>query len=193
MMKRIGNGNGAHTPAQIGLAAALLCVLSPIALPLGEVSASALTLVIYIISLKLTSCRSAAAVAVYIIIGLAGIPVFSGFTGGFSHLLGPTGGFIVGYIPMAAVTGLGARRGSVAVGAVFAVLGTVLLYGVGTLWYSVYAGVGIAAAAAVCVIPFAALDAVKIAAALYIARRLGAFKAKAEIQSRAPARADEVR
>lgn len=192
-MRRIGNGNGAHTPAQIGLAAAFLCVISPIALPLGAVSASALTLVIYVISAKLGSCRGAAAVAVYIIIGLAGIPVFSGFTGGFSHLLGPTGGFIVGYIPMAAVTGLGARRGSVAVGAVFAVLGTVLLYGVGTLWYSVYARVGVITATAVCVMPFAALDAVKLAAAMYIAKRLGAFKSKAEIQQPAAVLTDEVR
>ncbi len=51
-----------------------------------------------------------ASVAVYIMLGAFGLPVFSGFSGGIGHIYGPTGGFIMGFLPAAFVTGLIVRR-----------------------------------------------------------------------------------
>ena len=81
--------------------AAVICVLSPFAIP-AAVPVTLATLGVYIAAGCLPPSMSAAAVAVYLAVGALGAPVFSGFAGGVAHLAGPTGGYLVGYLPMAA-------------------------------------------------------------------------------------------
>ncbi len=149
-----------------GLAAALLCVLSPIAIPMGDVPLSLGTLVILVSAAVLGPWRSAAAVAVYLVLGCVGLPVFSGFTGGVGRILGPTGGFLVGYIVLAVIAGLG--KGKI----VPMVIGTLALYAIGTLWYTVYADVPPWTALTVCVMPCLPLDGVKIAVAAVVGKKI---------------------
>ncbi|MBR5528017.1 MAG: biotin transporter BioY [Clostridia bacterium] len=86
--------------------------------------------------------NSLLSVAVYILIGAVGAPVFGGFQGGIHHLAGFTGGFIIGFLPMAALCGAGrTRKGAVAV--LCGVCGIVCCHILGTLWYSFVAGTGI--------------------------------------------------
>ena len=150
--------------------AAALCVLSPWAVPLGPIPLSLCTLLLYLCALLLSPGRAAAAAAVYVLIGAAGLPVFSGFLSGLGHLAGPTGGYIVGYIPLAFISALfvtrfALRRKMAAVGMV---LGTVVLYAVGAVWFCVQTHTPVAGGLAVCVLPFLPGDLAKMLGALVL-------------------------
>ena len=85
--------------------------------------------------------RGSLAVLVYLLLGAVGLPVFSGFTGGIGHLLGPTGGYIIGFIFSALLMWLAERLfgKSVAVLAVSMIAGLIVCYAFGTSWFmSVY-------------------------------------------------------
>lgn len=151
-------------------AAAALCVLSPWAIPLGAVPVSLCTLLIYLSAWLFSPGRATAAAAVYVLVGAAGLPVFSGFMGGLGRLAGPTGGYIMGYLPLAAICAcfvqrFSRRRGMQLLGMV---LGTSVLYAVGTGWFCVQTQTGVAGGLIACVLPFLPGDAVKIAAALLL-------------------------
>ena len=151
-------------------AAAALCVLSPWAVPLGPVPISLCTLLIYLSAWLLSPGGVVTAVAVYVLIGTAGLPVFSGFVGGLGRLVGPTGGYIVGYLPLAAISACCARRFSERRGMQLLglVLGTAVLYAVGTGWFCAQMQVGLVGGLTACVLPFLPGDAVKIVAALLL-------------------------
>ena len=106
-------------------------------------------------------------------IGLVGVPVFSGFSGGAGKLLGPTGGYLIGYLFVALLSGLFIDRWDHRVLHVAGmVLGTAVCYLLGTLWLSRAAGLSIKAALAAGVIPFLPADAVKIAVAVFAGPKL---------------------
>lgn len=90
---------------KISLCIALLCISSYIIIPLpfSLASITAQTIVINIIGLILLPRQAFITVFVYIILGAFGLPVFSGGAGGFGKLLGPTGGYILGYLIAATV------------------------------------------------------------------------------------------
>lgn len=155
--------------AQVGIFGAMLCVLAPISVPVGDVPLSLATLVILIASATMGPWKSAASVIVYLAAGCLGLPVFSGFCGGAGRLIGPTGGFLAGYLILAVVAGFGkSLQGRIA----FAVVGTALLYGTGVLWYSHWADVPMWTAATVCVVPCIPADIGKIAVAAIAAQRI---------------------
>lgn len=152
------------------LAAAILAVISPFALFLGPVPVSLCTLLICLSDYVLGWRGGTAATLVYILMGAVGLPVFGGFTGGAGRLLGPTGGYIVGYLALAAVAGMVIDRfpGRRLLHMLGMAGGTVILYALGTAWYCFQAGQGLSAALAVCVLPFLPGDCMKIAAAAAI-------------------------
>ena len=170
--------------------AAVICVLSPFAIP-AAVPVTLATLGVYIAATSLPPSMSAAAVALYLAIGAIGAPVFSGFTGGVGRFVSPTGGYLAGYLPMAlmisALVSLW-RRGNktdrdrkakrppfaldIAVRAACSVAGTVVLYALGTAWFAVSQKTAFAAALSTCVLPFLPGDAAKIVAAAIVSRAL---------------------
>ncbi|MBE6707977.1 MAG: biotin transporter BioY [Ruminococcaceae bacterium] len=156
--------------SMIGISAAVLCVVSPIAIPVGDVALSLATLVILVSAGVIGAWKSTAAVLVYLVLGGVGLPVFSGFTGGAGRLLGPTGGFLFGYLLLSLVSGLGRSR------IVTMILGNALLYVCGTVWYTVYADVPVITAAGACVLPYILPDALKIVAATAAVRRIKKIK-----------------
>jgi len=102
---------------------------------------------------------------IYLLMGCVGIPVFSGFSAGPGALIGPTGGFLIGFIPASMLCGLYIRKypGAHAPGiflAGFAAL--VLMYLPGTLWLSLYLSSGVHKALATAVIPFLPGDLIKL-------------------------------
>ena len=114
-----------------------------------------------------------------LLLGLVGLPVFSGFQGGPGVLLGTTGGYILGFLASALLYwGMTARLGDrPAVTAAAMVLGLLVCYAFGTAWFLVaYARaagpIGLWAALGMCVFPFVVPDLVKLALAWMLSRRL---------------------
>lgn len=163
----------------IALMAAILCVLGPMSLPIGPVPISLTNLALYFIIYLVGTRRSAIAYALYMLIGLVGLPVFSGYTGGPQKLLGPTGGYIIGFLPMIIVIGLVVEKHKN--NRILCILvmeaATWIPYLLGTAWLAHAAGMTFRAALGVGVLPFVLLDLVKICAAAILApmieRRLG--------------------
>lgn len=155
------------------LFAAMICVMAPWSFSAGAVPITLATLAIYLASLVLGWKRATAAVVIYILLGAVGVPVFSNLTGGLQKLVGPTGGYIAGYIPLALIAGLIADRLENAWGYVIALLaGTLALYALGTAWFCVSLGKDLGYAMGVCVLPFLPGDAIKVALATIIAIKL---------------------
>ena len=155
--------------------AALICVAGPLTVPIGPVPISLASFAVYLVGALLGWKRGAAAVAIYLLLGMVGLPVFSGFSGGLAKLAGVTGGYLVGYLPCALITGLAVEPNSPEIGPrwrlpAFMALGTAALYLIGTAWFILQTKNTLAAAMGMCVIPFLPGDAIKMAAASLLAQ-----------------------
>ena len=162
--------------------AAVMCVLAPISLPIGPISITGGTLAIYLTACLLGGKWGTVTTLVYLLLGFVGLPVFSNYMGGAERLVGPTGGYLVGYLPMMFLAGTAAAwafsrfrdQGGKGVAITLAlqflgmVLATAVLYAFGTAWYCVQAGVDLQKALAACVFPFIPFDLAKMAVALLI-------------------------
>ena len=153
--------------------AALICIAGPLVVPVGPVPLSLATFAVYLAGAVLGKKRGTIAVGLYLLIGIIGVPVFSGFSGGFQKLAGVTGGYLAGYLPCAFLSGLGAERaeksGRKWLLPALAAAGTAVLYALGTAWFMIQTGNTASAALGLCVVPFLPGDAVKIIAASLLA------------------------
>lgn len=94
----------------IAAGAGLTAIAAQLAVPLWPVPITGQTLAVLIVGSSLGALRGALSMVLYALIGIAGVPVFSDATQGFSVVAGPTGGYIIGFIFAAAVTGWLAQR-----------------------------------------------------------------------------------
>jgi len=156
------------------LLTALTAVLAQLHIPLPPVPVSLATLSVYLCGALLAPRYAAYSMGAYALLGLCGVPVFAGFAAGPSVLLGPTGGYIAGYVLCAPAIALLLRRtGFSPRGLCLSIAaGTALCYLLGTAWFSAVTGTSPAAALSTCVLPFLPGDAAKIAAAAMIVLRL---------------------
>lgn len=150
--------------AAIALMSALMCLLGPLSIPIGAVPISLTNFVIYLAVFLLGAKLGAISCFVYLLLGTAGLPVFSGYSGGLAKLAGPTGGYLVGFIFMALISGafIQKNRGKTALSILGMTLGTLVAYLFGTVWFVMEARCSIWYALTVCVFPFFIGDAVKI-------------------------------
>lgn len=88
------------------LCTSFIVIISQITIPLATVPITGQTLAIGIVATILGSTYGTISVIIYILLGMIGLPVFAGFHSGIAVLLGPTGGYILGFIPAAYLTGL---------------------------------------------------------------------------------------
>ncbi|MEA4933165.1 MAG: biotin transporter BioY [Lawsonibacter sp.] len=155
--------------AMTAVMAAVICVLGPISIPIGPVPISFTNFAIYLSLYILGWKRGTLSYLIYVLIGMVGMPVFSGYAGGFGKLFGPTGGYIIGFLPMAMIVGwVIDRYRNLAVQMAGMVVGTVVCYTVGTAWFCVQAGYAVSAALGLCVFPFIPGDLIKMATALSV-------------------------
>lgn len=155
--------------------AAIMCICGPISIPLpGLVPISLGTFVIYLAGAVLGKKRAAVAVGLYILLGLVGLPVFTLGRGGFSALIGVTGGYIVGFIPMVLIIGIFADMKTSSHWAMIPgmALGTAVMYTSATMWYMVITGSALIPALMSCVVPFLIGDSIKIMCATALAMPL---------------------
>lgn len=157
----------------IALSAAVICVTAPWTVPVGPVPITLATFSVYLTSSVLGMKKGVAAVAVYLLLGFAGLPVFTYFSGGLQRLVGSTGGYLVGYLPLALICGFFVYKFKKAWAfPVGMIAGTVVLYAFGTAWYCILTSTKILPAMAACVFPFLPGDGIKIAAASAIGIKL---------------------
>jgi len=136
-----------------------------IPLPFTPVPVTLQTLAVLLAGCILGSGRGALAVIAYLGEGFAGLPVFSGGTAGISHLLGPTGGYLLGFVAAAFVVGMFAERGAARsrLGTlVMLIIGNIVLYVPGVIWLGVYTGMD--RAVSLGFLPFVVGDLLKTAA-----------------------------
>ena len=150
--------------AVTALMAAVMCVLGPLTVPIGAVPISLANFVICLTAWLLGPKFGTLSVAVYLCIGLIGVPVFSGYGAGLAKLAGPTGGYLVGYLLLALIGGLFIEKsnGNPAVSGIGLVLGDAACYVLGTAWFVFQMQCELGYALSVCVYPFIALDLAKI-------------------------------
>jgi len=158
----------------MALFASVICIVGPLAVPVGPVPISLMNLVLFMSVYVLGWKKGTIAYLVYLCIGLIGLPVFSGFEGGIGKLMGPTGGYLVGFIFTTIVSGIiiekwGCKKFVVGVGMG---LGMLIAYGFGTAWFCASTGNGIVQALWLCVLPFVLGDIVKIIVAISIGNML---------------------
>ena len=168
------------------LVSAILCIMGPIVIPIGMVPLSFANMAIYLAIILLDKKKALISTAIYLLIGLVGIPVFSGFSAGAGKLLGPTGGYLIGYLVLSWIAGSvleavenrtlkktriddrDKERKNFAVKEKilkqgFALLtGTLGLYLFGTLWLMYQSKLNLMTALTIGVFPFLVFDVIKI-------------------------------
>ena len=156
------------TMTLVALMTAVICMAAPFTIPIGPIPISLATLVIYFVAYVLGWKKGCLACLLYLFIGMVGIPVFSGFSGGVGRLFGPTGGYLIGYILLVWITGWFAEHFSGKKIFYFfgMLLGTAACYAVGTAWFVYVAKAGIIAAVTTCILPFIPGDLIKMAVAV---------------------------
>ncbi|MFB6232968.1 MAG: biotin transporter BioY [Haloarculaceae archaeon] len=155
------------------LIAALTAVLAYVSIPVPGVAVpfSLQPFAIFFAGLLLGPVWGGFAILVYIVVGLAGAPVFSNGGAGIGYFLGPTGGFLVGFLLAAVVIGAlvhrdvdprDVREASAVTVAVALVIGLVVIYAVGVPWLAEVQEISLGAAAGV-MAPFFPPDLLKAA------------------------------
>lgn len=160
----------------IGVSTAIIAVCAFITIPVGAIPVTLQTLGICLVAGLFGAKRGTFSVLVYILLGAIGVPVFSGFKGGIGVLAGATGGYIIGFIFTALITGIISNKTKKP----FLVFGAMLLgiaacYIFGTVWFMlVYTkeAMPLSKTLALCVTPFIIPDIIKAAAAAFLVYRL---------------------
>jgi biotin transport system substrate-specific component len=156
------------------LFAALVAVGAFIAIPIGPVPIVLQNFFVLLAALLLGPRWGVAAVGVYLLSGICGLPVFAGGTAGIGRIMGPTGGYLLGYLPAVFITAWLARKGGYRTWADIAamVCGSLLVYACGVPWLKIVTGMSFSKALAVGMIPFLIGDVLKIAAAVPVVKAL---------------------
>ena len=150
------------------LFAALLAVCSWISIPISDIGMTMQTFGIFLALLLLGGKWGSVSIAIYLLLGAVGLPVFSGFRGGVGCLLEVTGGFLWGFLVSGLVYRALERFGNVAA----MIAGQLACYACGCIWFYAYAGGGLGFILLRCVLPYLLPDAVKLWLAYSLSKRL---------------------
>lgn len=164
--------------AYIGVFTVLITICSWISIPTA-IPFSLQTFAVFLAVSILGGKRGTTSVAIYVLLGAIGVPVFAEFTGGIGIILRNTGGYIIGFIFAALVMWLTESMfgRKLWVQGISMVLGMIVCYAFGTAWFMfIYmrdtGAVGLSTVLGWCVVPFIIPDAVKIALALTLSSML---------------------
>ncbi|MSR92340.1 biotin transporter BioY [Inconstantimicrobium porci] len=158
----------------ISLCSALMFIFSQMTIPL-PFTAVPLTMQVFgviLISSLMPSSISPVAILIYLLLGAIGIPVFAGFSGGFTALIGPNGGYLIGFLLMSIVTSITAASKNKIVVFTGAYVGLAIDYIFGVLQLKIVTGMTLGAALAAGLYPFIIKDIMMTAVAVIIAARV---------------------
>lgn len=158
--------------AFVGLSVALLAVSAWITIPLGPVPFTMQVFVCLFLLLALQPREALGAIALYLALGAIGLPLFSGMTGGIGRIIGPTGGFLWGFllggVALVGVLALAKKR-SLVVEYLASAAFLLVIYLTGWFQLAAVSGMGLPAAFAAAVAPFILIDIIKVALAVPLA------------------------
>ena len=162
--------------ALISLFTAIICVCSWLSIPMS-VPVSLQTFAVFTAAAVLGAKRSVISVVIYILLGLVGAPVFTGFKSGVAVVTGPTGGYLLGFIFAALIIGLMTKAFSQKKWAlpVSVIAGQIMCYICGTVWYEyIYlnSAINLGEALMICVVPFIVPDIIKTIAAIILSKSI---------------------
>ena len=157
----------------IALSAAFIAICAWLTVP-GPVPFTMQTMAVVMVAALLGPLKGFLAVLVYLLLGAVGVPVFSGFRGGVQALAGPTGGYLVGFLFTALLSGWLSGRSEKLLPMVLGMAaGIAVCYVFGTAWFGLFfANGGLGKILMTCVVPFLIPDALKIALAAILVRRI---------------------
>ena len=157
---------------EISLGASIITICSWIAIPM-TISFTLQTLAITLILSLLEAKKGVLSIVLYLFLGTIGIPVFSGFRGGFSALIGPTGGYLVGFILWGLLLIILEKTSNkILFQIINHFLGLILCYTLGTIWFSMIMKMDILTSLSICVAPFVIFDILKIAIGVLVANKI---------------------
>ena len=139
----------------MALMAAVTCILAPMSIPIGPIPISLTNLVVYFTVYVIGTKAGVCSYCIYVLLGIVGLPVFSGYVGGPAKIAGPTGGYIGGFF-------IEKFKRNFVLTLVGWVLGTFVDYCLGTVWFVYVAHCSLLYALKVCVYPFIVFDLGKI-------------------------------
>lgn len=140
-----------------------------IPLPFSPVPIALQSGFVLLAGLMLPARWAVGSVLLYLFLGGVGLPLFAGGSGGLGHLVGPTGGYLLGYVPAVAATALIAAD-SLWPRIVAATVGSLLIYAVGVPWLAIVQGLSPVQAISLGMVPFLPGDALKVVAAALLAK-----------------------
>jgi biotin transport system substrate-specific component len=159
--------------AYAALFIALTAVGAWIEVPIGPVPVTLQVLMVLLAGLLLGARLGFVTILLYVLAGAVGFPVFSGFSGGFAHLYGPSGGYIIAFPPAAYVAGLFAERWEDIRGYLLgSLLAISLIYLLGWLRLGFFMAGDFRKAFELGVLPFVPFDILKAAVAVGVAKRV---------------------
>lgn len=123
--------------------AALTAVAAQVSVPLWPVPVTGQTLAVILVGLSLGAVRGGISMALYAVLGIVGLPVFSDHSAGWSVIAGPTGGYIIGFVLSAVLTGWLAQRAwdrKLLRSFLATLAGTVVTFLVGLPWLAAFLG-----------------------------------------------------
>lgn len=161
----------------IAMFIAIIAICSQISIPM-TIPFTMQTFAIFLTLILLGGFDGLVAISLYILIGAAGMPVFAKFSGGIGAILGPTGGFILGFFIVGLCYLLSQKifAEGLCIKVVSLVIGLIMCYICGTLWFMHYASYEAAKAIYLCVLPFIIPDLLKLVLAIFISMRIKALK-----------------
>jgi biotin transport system substrate-specific component len=152
---------------QCALFAAILCIFSPLTIPIGPIPITLGVFAVMLTGVVLGWKKGFLSVLVYLFIGMCGVPLFSGGKSGLTALVGPTGGYIWSYLFMVMIIGILSKKEwknkviTMIIGVLACEVGVAVCYACGTLQFMGVAGYTFKQALSVCVIPFIPFDLLK--------------------------------
>lgn len=166
----MGIKNRMNSMTLTALMTATMCILAPVSMPIGAVPISLTNLVIYISVVLIGWKKATISYLVYLLIGLVGLPVFSSFTGGIGKLIGPTGGYLIGFIFIPIISGFFLEKfHNRLLWIIGMLIGTIVTYAFGTFFLAKHMDIALIQALYIGVIPFIIGDIIKIIIAIVIA------------------------
>lgn len=149
---------------------AVLAVLSIINIPMPSgVPITLQTFAVALCGYVLGSRWGTLSTFLYVLIGTIGVPVFAGMQAGVGILLGPTGGFLFGFIPMAFLAGFGIKSKNKIMPVVWGLLGLAICHILGAIQFSIVTGTGIGASFLLVSVPYLVKDVLSVIGAVLVA------------------------